>query len=303
MPLLECQDVHVTYGKGSHALHAVKGVSLDVEPGEIVGLVGESGCGKSSLGRAAIGLTAMSGGSILFEGVSVNQVSRLEQKKIRRKMQMIFQDPYGSLNPRLQIGSALLDVMEVHSIGSNRQERLDRAVELLKAVDLPANSIGRYPHEFSGGQRQRICIARALTLEPSLVIADEPVSALDVSVQAEILEVLESLRQERQLAFLFISHDLAVVRNLCDRVAVMFHGTLVETGRVEEVIDRPQHAYTKKLLEAVPVFLIRFFSNPFKGLSCSLLFGFSFAICNSGKGFIHCHDSNCMLWVVIGSFH
>ncbi|MFL2876822.1 MAG: ATP-binding cassette domain-containing protein [Pontiellaceae bacterium] len=254
MPLLECQDVHVTYGKGSHALHAVKGVSLDVEPGEIVGLVGESGCGKSSLGRAAIGLTAMSGGSILFEGVSVDQVSKLEQKKIRRNMQMIFQDPYGSLNPRLQIGSALLDVMEVHSIGSNKQERLDRAVELLKAVDLPSNSIGRYPHEFSGGQRQRICIARALTLEPSLVIADEPVSALDVSVQSEILELLESLRQERQLAFLFISHDLAVVRNLCDRVAVMFNGTLVETGRVEEVIDRPQHAYTQKLLDAVPVF-------------------------------------------------
>ena len=254
MPLLECQDVHVTYGKGPNALHAVKGVTLDVEPGEIVGLVGESGCGKSSLGRAAIGLTDMSCGSILFEGVSVNQVSKLEQKKIRRNMQMIFQDPYGSLNPRLQIGSALLDVMEVHSIGSNHQERLDRAVELLKSVDLPSNSIGRYPHEFSGGQRQRICIARALTLEPSLVIADEPVSALDVSVQAEILELLESLRQERQLAFLFISHDLAVVRNLCDRVAVMFNGILVETGRVEEVIDRPQHAYTQKLLDAVPVF-------------------------------------------------
>ena len=254
MPLLECRGVYVTYGKGSQVLHAVKGVSLNVEPGEIVGLVGESGCGKSSLGRAAIGLTPMASGSILFDGFSVNEASKSEQKKIRRNMQMIFQDPYGSLNPRLQIGSALLDVMEVHSIGSSRQERLDRAVELLKAVDLPANSIGRYPHEFSGGQRQRICIARALTLEPSLLIADEPVSALDVSVQAEILDVLESLRQERQLAFLFISHDLAVVRNLCDRVAVMFNGELVEVGRAEEVIDHPQHAYTKKLLDAVPVF-------------------------------------------------
>ena len=254
MPLLECRDVYVTYGKGSQVLHAVKGGSLNVEPGEIVGLVGESGCGKSSLGRAAIGLTPMASGSILFDGFSVNEASKSEQKKIRRNMQMIFQDPYGSLNPRLQIGSALLDVMEVHSIGSSRQERLDRAVELLKAVDLPANSIGRYPHEFSGGQRQRICIARALTLEPSLLIADEPVSALDVSVQAEILDVLESLRQERQLAFLFISHDLAVVRNLCDRVAVMFNGELVEVGRAEEVIDHPQHAYTKKLLDAVPVF-------------------------------------------------
>ena len=254
MPLLECRAVYVTYGKGSQVLHAVKGVSLNVEPGEIVGLVGESGCGKSSLGRAAIGLTPMASGSILFDGFSVNEASKSEQKKIRRNMQMIFQDPYGSLNPRLQIGSALLDVMEVHSIGSSRQERLDHAVELLKAVDLPANSIGRYPHEFSGGQRQRICIARALTLEPSLLIADEPVSALDVSVQAEILDVLESLRQERQLAFLFISHDLAVVRNLCDRVAVMFNGELVEVGRAEEVIDHPQHAYTKKLLDAVPVF-------------------------------------------------
>jgi oligopeptide transport system ATP-binding protein len=254
MPLLECRDVHVTYGKGSHALHAVKGVSLDVERGEIVGLVGESGCGKSSLGRAAIGLIPMASGSIAFDGFAVDGASKSEQKKIRRNMQMIFQDPYGSLNPRLQIGSALMDVMEVHSIGSSRQERLDRAVELLKAVDLPASAIGRYPHEFSGGQRQRICIARALTLEPSLVIADEPVSALDVSVQAEILDVLESLRQERQLAFLFISHDLAVVRNLCDRVAVMYHGELVEMGRAVDVIDHPTHAYTKKLLDAVPVF-------------------------------------------------
>ena len=167
-------------------------------------------------------------------------------------MQMIFQDPYGSLNPRLQIGTALLDVMDVHSIGDNKNERLARALKLLDSVDLPENSIERYPHEFSGGQRQRICIARALTLEPSIIIADEPVSALDVSIQSEILELLESLRGERKLAFLFISHDLSVVRNLCDRVAVMFNGKIVETGIAKEVIDNPKHEYTQKLVNAVP---------------------------------------------------
>ena len=187
----------------------------------------------------------------LLEGTSIHEVYK-KRKEILKKMQMIFQDPYGSLNPRLQIGTALLDVMDVHSIGDNKNDRLARALKLLDSVDLPENSIERYPHEFSGGQRQRICIARALTLEPSIIIADEPVSALDVSIQSEILELLESLRNDRKLAFLFISHDLSVVRNLCDRVAVMFNGKIVETGIAKEVIDNPKHEYTQKLVNAVP---------------------------------------------------
>ncbi len=252
MSLLEFKDVNIIYKKKSEETHAVKDVSLNINPGEIVGLVGESGCGKTSLGRAAIGLTSISSGSIFFEDTSIHEVSYKKRKKILKKMQMIFQDPYGSLNPRLQIGTALLDVMDVHSIGDNKNDRLARALKLLDSVDLPENSIERYPHEFSGGQRQRICIARALTLEPSIIIADEPVSALDVSIQSEILELLESLRGERKLAFLFISHDLSVVRNLCDRVAVMFNGKIVETGIAKEVIDNPKHEYTQKLVNAVP---------------------------------------------------
>jgi ABC-type microcin C transport system duplicated ATPase subunit YejF len=167
---------------------------------------------------------------------------------------MVFQDPYGSLNPRMKVGNAIMDVLNVHGIGDGKEERRERVYELLESVGLKPSWAWRYPHEFSGGQRQRICIARALALDPSLLVADEPVSALDVSVQAEILNLLKNLRQTRDLAFLFISHDLAVVRNLCDRVAVMFNGEIVETGPVADVIDHPQHEYTRKLLAAVPSF-------------------------------------------------
>jgi len=167
---------------------------------------------------------------------------------------MVFQDPYGSLNPRMKVGNAIVDVLEVHRIGKNTVERRGRVTELFEAVGLEPDWAWRYPHEFSGGQRQRICIARALALDPDLLVADEPVSALDVSVQAEILELLEELRATRQLAFLFVSHDLAVVRNVCDRVAVMFNGEIVEMGEVATVIDNPQHEYTRKLLSAVPSF-------------------------------------------------
>jgi len=167
---------------------------------------------------------------------------------------MVFQDPYGSLNPRIKVGNAIVDVLSVHGIGTSKSERMEQVVDLFESVGMQADWIYRYPHQFSGGQRQRICIARALALSPDLLVADEPVSALDVSIQAEILALLEELRSSRKLAFLFVSHDLAVVRNLCDRVAVMYNGEIVEAGSVADVIDNPQHEYTRKLLAAVPSF-------------------------------------------------
>jgi len=253
-PLLSVEKLNVVYGKGRDAVHAVKDVSLEIAPGEIFGLVGESGCGKSSLGRAIIRLETPSSGKIVFKGIDVAGHERKALKTYRQEVQMVFQDPYGSLNPRMKVGNAIVDVLSVHRIGSSRADRLERVAELFKSVGLEPDYAFRYPHEFSGGQRQRICIARALSLEPDLLVADEPVSALDVSVQAEILDLLGELRTSRKLAFLFVSHDLAVVRNLCDRVAVMHNGEIVETGPVAEVIDHPRHEYTRKLLAAVPSF-------------------------------------------------
>ena len=252
--LLDVQDLNVIYGKGKDAVHAVKDVTFHIKPGEIFGLVGESGCGKSSLGRAIIRLTDPTSGTIDFNGVDVASLTGKKLKTYRQEVQMVFQDPYGSLNPRMKVGNAIIDVLEVHRIGENTTERRERVTELFEAVGLDPEWAWRYPHEFSGGQRQRICIARALALNPDLLVADEPVSALDVSVQAEILELLEELRTSHRLAFLFVSHDLAVVRNLCDRVAVMYNGEIVETGPVADVIDNPQHEYTRKLLAAVPAF-------------------------------------------------
>ena len=253
-PLLNLQNLDVIYGKGATAHHAVKKVSLHINPCEILGLVGESGCGKSSLGKAIIRLIKPASGKILFKNRDVAPLRGKELKTYRQEVQMIFQDPYGSLNPRIKVGNAITEVLYVHNIGKTRNERLDRAVELFESVGLQADWVYRYPHQFSGGQRQRICIARALALNPDLIVADEPVSALDVSIQAEILELLENLRATRNLAFLFVSHDLAVVRNLCDRVAVMNQGVIVETGPVAQVIDNPQDEYTQTLLAAVPNF-------------------------------------------------
>ena len=252
--LLTVEKLNVIYGKGKDSVHAVKDVTFHIKPGEIFGLVGESGCGKSSLGKAVIRLTNPTSGTIDFNGVDVASLTGGKLKTYRQEVQMVFQDPYGSLNPRMKVGNAIVDVLEVHRIGKKRAERRERVIELFSAVGLDPSMAWRYPHEFSGGQRQRICIARALALNPHLLVADEPVSALDVSVQAEILELLEELRSARKLAFLFVSHDLAVVRNLCDRVAVMYNGEIVETGPVAEVIDNPRHEYTRKLLAAVPSF-------------------------------------------------
>jgi ABC-type oligopeptide transport system ATPase subunit len=252
--LLTVEDLNVVYGKGADRVHAVKDVTFHIKPGEIFGLVGESGCGKSSLGKAIVRLTDPSSGSMHYKGDDVSLLQGKALKTYRQEVQMVFQDPYGSLNPRMKVGSAIVDVLQVHRIGADTAERRLRVVELFEAVGLDPDWAWRYPHEFSGGQRQRICIARALALNPDLLVADEPVSALDVSVQAEILKLLEELRVSRKLAFLFISHDLAVVRNICDRVAVMYNGEMVETGLVADVIDNPRHEYTRTLLAAVPAF-------------------------------------------------
>ncbi len=252
--LLTVENLNVVYGHGHDAVHAVKDVTFHIKPGEIFGLVGESGCGKSSLGKTIIRINTPKSGNIDFKGNDIAHLKGKALKAYRQEVQMVFQDPYGSLNARMKVGNAIVDVLEVHKIGRNTAERRERVAELFKAVGLKAEWAWRYPHEFSGGQRQRICIARALALNPELLVADEPVSALDVSVQAEILELLQELRARHRLAFLFVSHDLAVVRNVCDRVAVMFNGEIVEMGDVADVIDNPQHEYTRKLLAAVPAF-------------------------------------------------
>ncbi len=252
--LLTVENLNVVYGQGKDTVHAVRDVSLHIGAGEIFGLVGESGCGKSSLGKTVIRLNDPASGQINFKGKDVARLRGQALKKYRQQVQMVFQDPFGSLNPRMKVGNAIIDVLDVHRIGASKVERLEKVADLFESVGLKAEWAFRYPHEFSGGQRQRICIARALALNPELLVADEPVSALDVSVQAEILKLLVELREKRRLAFLFVSHDLAVVRNICDRVAVMYNGEIVEMGEVTDVIDNPKHEYTRKLLAAVPSF-------------------------------------------------
>jgi oligopeptide transport system ATP-binding protein len=247
-PLLTVEQVSVRYGE----LTAVHNVSLQIESGETLGLVGESGCGKSSLGRALLALEPIATGSVLFDGQEVRALRGRALKQFRCQAQMVFQDPFGSLNPRMSVGAAIEEVLLVHRIGARRADRQARVAALFNDVGLDPNWVSRYPHEFSGGQRQRIGIARALALEPKLLVADEPVSALDVSVQADIVQLLKKLQQDRGLSYLFIGHDLAVVREMSDRIAVMFKGEIVETGSADQVCDLPAHAYTQKLLSAVP---------------------------------------------------
>jgi peptide/nickel transport system ATP-binding protein len=231
---------------------AVDGVSLEIQRGETVGLVGESGCGKSTVGRALLRLYKPTGGRIVFDGQDITSLGEREMRPLRRRMQMVFQDPFASLNPRHSVGRIVGEPLRVHGLTS-RSQATPRVRELLEIVGLPRDAYTRYPHEFSGGQRQRIGLARALAVHPDFVVADEPVSALDVSIQAQIINLLDSLQGEFDLTYLFISHDLAVVRHISDRIAVMYLGSIVEISPADRLYESPLHPYTISLLSAVPI--------------------------------------------------
>jgi oligopeptide/dipeptide ABC transporter ATP-binding protein len=251
MSLLSLRDVHVRFNTAAGVVRAVSGVSLDLAVGETLGLVGESGCGKSTLGKAIMRLVPVANGAIVVDGVDIAPLDGAALTAMRRKVQMIFQDPYGSLNPRSTVGRSIAQPMVI--AGWKPRETAERVDTLLGWVGLPADAKQRYPHEFSGGQRQRIGIARALALSPRLIICDEPVSALDVSVRAQVINLLEDLKGEFGVSYLFISHDLSVVEHIADRVAVMYLGMLVEVGGRDQIWRSPQHPYTRALLAAAPV--------------------------------------------------
>ncbi|SMF89876.1 peptide/nickel transport system ATP-binding protein [Paenibacillus uliginis N3/975] len=253
-PLLEVRGLkqHFDMGKGN-VLKAVNDISFHIQAGETLGLVGESGSGKSTTGRAILRLHQPTGGEVLYQGMAVNRLTGSEMKTMRRYMQMIFQDPYASLNPRLKIVDIIGEALDVHKLSGSKQERRKRVEELLDMVGLNPAFANRYPHEFSGGQRQRIGIARALAVEPKFIVCDEPLSALDVSIQSQIVKLLEELQQQLGLTYLFIAHDLSMVKHISDRVAVMYMGKIVELAESEELYSNPQHDYTKSLLSAIPI--------------------------------------------------
>ena len=253
-PILEVKDLKKHFGVGGgQTLKAVDGISFEVYKGETFGLVGESGCGKSTAGRTLLTLYPKTDGEVLYDGEDVHKIAEKNRLHYFRKMQMIFQDPYASLNPRSTVKEIIAEPMEVHGLYKNKKERHDRIYELLEEVGLNRDHATRYPHEFSGGQRQRIGIARALALEPEFIICDEPISALDVSVQAQIINLLERLQEEKGLTFLFIAHDLSMVRHISDRIAVMYLGHIFELTDSERLYEKPLHPYTQALLSAVPI--------------------------------------------------
>lgn len=264
-PVLSVRDLKVHFPVRSGILQrttgyvkAVDGVSFDIGAdgkGETLGLVGESGCGKTTVGRAILKLIPPTSGQVLFQGRDVAPATGSQLKSLRQKMQIVFQDPAGSLNPRMRVMNIIGEPMLVHGLipAGDRDRLRHRVEELLVRCGMPAFAADRYPHEFSGGQRQRICIARALSLEPDFIVCDEPTSALDVSIQAQILNLLKDLQRDLGMSYLFISHDMAVINHMCERIAVMFKGKIVETGTRDEVINRPKHKYTQSLLSAVPI--------------------------------------------------
>lgn len=250
--LLKIRDLFVHFNLGRSTVKAVDGVSLDIYKGETLGLVGESGCGKTTLGRAILRLTQPSSGQVLYRDQDLAHLSKREMRKQRRHLQVVFQDPYASLNPRMTVGQIVREPLETFRLARGQDADL-RVKELMRTVGLSERFIKRYPHEFSGGQRQRIGIARALAVDPDFIVADEPISALDVSIQAQIMNLLDKLRREKNLTYLFISHDLRAIRHVSDRVAVMYLGKLVEIADAKTIYDDPLMPYTRALISAVPV--------------------------------------------------
>lgn len=253
--LLEIKNLKQHFNVGRpNMVKAVDGVTFDIYRGETLGLVGESGCGKSTTGRTIIRLYDATDGQVLFNGENVHgHKSAKKLKEFNRKMQMIFQDPYASLNPRMTVADIIAEGIDIHGLAKNRKERMQRVYELLETVGLNKEHANRYPHEFSGGQRQRIGIARALAVEPDFIIADEPISALDVSIQAQVVNLMKKLQREKGLTYLFIAHDLSMVKYISDRIGVMYYGKLVELAPAEELYKNPFHPYTQSLLSAIPL--------------------------------------------------
>jgi oligopeptide transport system ATP-binding protein len=253
--LVEIKNLKQYFNVGKpNMVKAIDGISFDIYKGETLGLVGESGCGKSTTGRTIIRLYDATDGEVLFEGENVHgKKSKAELKKFNRKMQMIFQDPYASLNPRMTVADIIAEGIDIHGLAKNSQDRMNRVQELLETVGLNKDHATRYPHEFSGGQRQRIGIARALAVDPDFIIADEPISALDVSIQAQVVNLMKKLQEEKGLTYLFIAHDLSMVKYISDRIGVMYFGKLVELATSDELYNNPIHPYTKSLLSAIPL--------------------------------------------------